>query len=157
MKKLLMLLSIIILSIFGITGLSDSASAASQTTETQTAKYGNYKIITTGTYSKYAKYSTTTSVTVNQYGIAITGITQKVDSVTWPKKVTNKGKPGIGLKASHGSKESAYAYGKFKLETLSTPIGSYHTSEAELSTYITVTKIDKAKKTVTFKIKRTTR
>ena len=61
------------------------------------------------------------------------------------------------VSASHGSNETAKVYADFTAKYLNVPIlkGSLTTHDYRFQTYITVTKIDKNKKTVTVKITKT--
>ncbi|GAB1810795.1 hypothetical protein [Priestia megaterium] len=160
MKKLLNFLAILGLMVMIFSGFTSSASAAGAlktSTFITTVKYGNGYYIDNdydAALVGYAALNTKTYFNANQYGIAVTGITQSAD-YAWPYSVAKNGTK-VFIKASHGSSETANAYGNFTVKYMKVPkLGSSITStDYRLQTYITVTKIDKTKQAVTIKVTR---
>lgn len=161
MKKLFSILVVFVFTIMFVNGFSSSANAAviKASTLTQTIKYGNGYTISNDYQSAtfgYAPLNTTTYFTANQYGIAITDVTQKTGLVGWPYSATKNGTK-IATRASHGSSEIARSYGNFTVKYMKVPKfgASITTTDYRLQTFIQVIGINKANRTLKVKVTRT--
>jgi len=155
MKKIfsVLFMSLVLLVIpFG----ADSASAANGK-GTYTVSYGQYTyqnnayyVGVTGVYT--GKITMNTYITVNEKGVTINKVTQSNEEV-WPLVISNEG-TSIIRKTSTNSKQKAISYANFNA-TLVSKFGPINGKDFELYTYFKVTKIDKAKKKVTYEVQNT--